>query len=169
MTTADRMAVLDHGVVQQVGTPTALYDDPANAFVAGFVGTMNLLPATLRARDSQALSLAIDGVGELRLPISTAAMRPASLAHEPGQGGRLLLSFRPHTVQLEPDGAVAAHSLAGTVAGHEFLGEFVRYKVTVGHHALAVDLPHRAGVAPLATGRAVALTPDASQWRLLPA
>jgi iron(III) transport system ATP-binding protein len=45
MTTADRMAVLDGGVLQQVGTPAALYDRPANAFVGGFVGTMNLVPA----------------------------------------------------------------------------------------------------------------------------
>ena len=45
MTTADRMAVLDQGVLQQVGTPAELYDRPANAFVAGFVGTMNLVPA----------------------------------------------------------------------------------------------------------------------------
>jgi hypothetical protein len=44
MTTADRMAVLDQGVVQQVGTPLQLYDEPANAFVAHFVGTMNALP-----------------------------------------------------------------------------------------------------------------------------
>lgn len=44
MTTADRMAVLDQGVVQQVGTPQQLYDQPANAFVAHFVGTMNALP-----------------------------------------------------------------------------------------------------------------------------
>ena len=43
MTTADRMAVLDHGVVQQVGTPAQLYDFPANRFVASFVGTMNML------------------------------------------------------------------------------------------------------------------------------
>jgi iron(III) transport system ATP-binding protein len=49
MTTADRMAVLDQGVVQQVGAPAmALYDYPVNAFVAGFVGTMNLLPARVQ-------------------------------------------------------------------------------------------------------------------------
>lgn len=45
MGTADRMAVLNHGVLQQVGSPQALYDQPVNAFVASFVGTMNLIPA----------------------------------------------------------------------------------------------------------------------------
>ena len=43
MTTADRMAVLDKGVLQQVGSAAGLYDYPANRFVAGFVGTANVL------------------------------------------------------------------------------------------------------------------------------
>ncbi len=49
MTMGDRVAVLDHGVLQQVGTPRDLYDSPCNAFVAGFLGypSMNLLPGTL--------------------------------------------------------------------------------------------------------------------------
>jgi iron(III) transport system ATP-binding protein len=51
MTTADRMAVLDKGVVQQVGTAAALYDYPANRFVAGFVGTANLVDGDRRATE----------------------------------------------------------------------------------------------------------------------
>src|SRR5438105_7568814 len=49
MTLADRIVVFDQGVVQQVGTPVALYENPANLFVAGFLGApkMNLLPSTL--------------------------------------------------------------------------------------------------------------------------
>jgi ABC-type sugar transport system ATPase subunit len=49
MTMGDRIAVLDHGVLQQIGTPPELYTDPANLFVAGFIGSpaMNLLPAPL--------------------------------------------------------------------------------------------------------------------------
>ena len=43
MTIADRMAVLDGGVLQQVGTPRELYDAPANRFVAEFVGSTNVL------------------------------------------------------------------------------------------------------------------------------
>jgi multiple sugar transport system ATP-binding protein len=49
MTMGDRIAVMNHGVLQQVGTPEALYEDPANTFVAGFIGSpaMNLVPAPL--------------------------------------------------------------------------------------------------------------------------
>ena len=42
-TTSDRMAVLDGGVIQQVGSPQELYDRPANLFVANFLGTANIL------------------------------------------------------------------------------------------------------------------------------
>jgi ABC-type sugar transport system ATPase subunit len=49
MTMGDRIAVMNHGVLQQVGSPEALYEDPANTFVAGFIGSpaMNLVPAPL--------------------------------------------------------------------------------------------------------------------------
>jgi multiple sugar transport system ATP-binding protein len=54
MTLADRIVVLDKGVVQQVGTPLDLYDRPANIFVAGFIGNpkMNLLPVEFTAGDT---------------------------------------------------------------------------------------------------------------------
>ena len=49
MTLADRVVVMNHGVVQQVGTPTEIYDSPLNTFVAGFIGSpaMNLLEGTI--------------------------------------------------------------------------------------------------------------------------
>jgi iron(III) transport system ATP-binding protein len=65
MTTADRMAILDKGVVQQLGTPAALYDYPSNAFVASFVGTMNLLPARVSRRQARSLTLQLEGIGDL--------------------------------------------------------------------------------------------------------
>ena len=68
MTLGDRVAVLRKGVVQQVDTPRNLYNDPANLFVAGFIGSpsMNLLPGTLRG-DRLALPFA-----ELTLPADVA-------------------------------------------------------------------------------------------------
>ncbi len=50
MTLADRVVVMNQGVVQQIGTPTDIYDKPANAFVASFIGTpaMNLLQGELQ-------------------------------------------------------------------------------------------------------------------------
>ena len=52
MTLGDRVAVMRAGVLQQVGSPTELYDNPTNLFVAGFIGSpaMNFIPATLPDR-----------------------------------------------------------------------------------------------------------------------
>lgn len=179
MSTADRMAVLDKGVVQQVGTPAALYDDPANTFVANFVGTMNLLPAQVRESGGSGLLLDIDGVGPLRLASSVSAARPAP-------GARVVLSCRPQALQLHaaagqaPAGlgvpgaadraAAAAAGLAvldGAVEASEFLGGFTRYHVRVGPHRLAVDQTHRAGAPRFSAGMAVTLGLAPDQLRLL--
>ena len=53
-TTSDRMAVLDDGVIQQVGTPQELYDKPSNLFVANFLGTANILEGYVETNGDQA-------------------------------------------------------------------------------------------------------------------
>jgi multiple sugar transport system ATP-binding protein len=73
MAMGDRMVVIDRGVVQQDGSAQSLYDEPANLFVAGFVGNpaMNLVRGTLKQdRDSLFFSEEGDGTIELRLPTS---------------------------------------------------------------------------------------------------
>ena len=64
MTLADRVVVMEKGVVQQVGTPTEIYDRPANAFVAGFIGSpaMNLIEGTLTGGTFRAESTEITGL-----------------------------------------------------------------------------------------------------------
>lgn len=162
MTTADRMAVLNHGVVQQVGAPATLYDYPVNPFVANFVGTMNLLPARLRARRGRSLALDVDGVGELDFP----------LLGEPPEGEALLVSFRPHSLRVEVADAVRDARyvwMPGQVEASEFLGEFTRYRVRVGAHTLAVDQTHHAGLSKFPVGGQVSLGLEPSQVRLLAA
>ena len=92
MTMGDRVAVLKDGVLQQVGTARELYDRPANAFVAGFIGSpaMNLLPA--RVVDAGAL------LGGLALPLSAAARQQAT--------GEVLVGARPEAllVAAQPTG-----------------------------------------------------------------
>ena len=68
MTLADRVVVMQHGIVQQVGSPTEVYDQPANTFVAGFIGSpaMNLIEGEVRdgtfiAENTQVHDLAING------------------------------------------------------------------------------------------------------------
>lgn len=100
MTMADRIAVMDHGVLQQVGTPLQVYNDPANIFVARFIGApgMNLLPGRLAETDR---GLAVD-LG----PLGLTPPLPAPLAAA-ARGGKaeVTYGFRPEEVHLDPEGA----------------------------------------------------------------
>ncbi|RQO61121.1 polyamine ABC transporter ATP-binding protein [Paucibacter sp. KBW04] len=159
MTTADRMAVLDKGVVQQVGAPATLYDYPVNPFVANFVGTMNLLTGKVRSRRGDSLTLDVDGVGDLNFPLNSDTPEAATIQ----------VSFRPHTLRVEvADAAPDARYVwvPGTVEASEFLGEFTRYRVRVGRQSLAVDQAHHMGLSKFPVGGAVSLGIEPSQVRM---
>ncbi|MEO8836500.1 MAG: ABC transporter ATP-binding protein, partial [Caldimonas sp.] len=142
LTMSDRVAVLDHGVIQQVGTPVELFDAPVNRFVAEFVGSVNLFAGEVRAGGV----FVSPAIGDVQLPASLAAQAVRSIH----------LAFRPHVVELEAGDAGAAPSAAGELRldGHvrsvEFMGEMVRYDVTVANGAVLVDRPHRRGGLQLA-------------------
>ena len=159
MTTADRMAVLDKGIVQQVGSPITLYDYPVNTFVANFVGTMNLLTGKVRARSADSIRLDVAEIGELTLPIRADA--PDS--------DTIQVSFRFHALRLEvADAARDARFvwMPGSVEASEFLGESTRYRVRVGQQSLTVDQPHHMGLSKFPVGGAVSLGIEPSQVRL---
>ncbi|MBN8749089.1 Spermidine/putrescine import ATP-binding protein PotA [Xylophilus ampelinus] len=166
MTTADRMAVLDGGVLQQVGSATGLFDEPVNRFVAGFVGTANLLEGRIEAVDEDgAVRFDAQGIGPLRLPASV-------LAGAPPAPGPAALSFRPHQVLLQaPDEPTDAARvwLDGTVEGAEFLGEFSRYRLRVGQAVVVADQAHYAGHPVLEGGTFVRLGIAPAQVRFLAA
>jgi len=73
MTLADRVVVMERGEIQQIGTPTDIYDRPANTFVAGFIGSpaMNLIPGHIEAGTFSAPGVRIAGLdGRLRGPVT---------------------------------------------------------------------------------------------------
>jgi multiple sugar transport system ATP-binding protein len=97
MTMADRIVILKAGVVQQVGTPQNVYNEPANAFVAGFIGspTMNFF----RARRSD---------GGLQLADGSVLPLPAARAATLGERTQLQLGVRPEHLRLAPAGGSGA-------------------------------------------------------------
>jgi iron(III) transport system ATP-binding protein len=133
-TVCDRIAVMNEGVIQQVGTPMELYTRPANLFVAGFLGSANILEGRV-AGSGASRSFEISDGGSLRLPADA----------EVPSGAKLV--FRPQDVRLGDD-APDAGALRGRVVHREFLGASVRYGVRVGASEIAVDAPFRAGDAP---------------------
>jgi multiple sugar transport system ATP-binding protein len=100
MTMGDHIAVLREGVLQQVGHPTHVYDNPANLFVAGFIGSpqMNLAQATIESRDG---GLAAK-LGEETLPIPDEVAREQGL--EKWRDRPVILGIRPEDLHQARDG-----------------------------------------------------------------
>jgi iron(III) transport system ATP-binding protein len=123
-----RIAVLDQGVIQQVGEPIELYDNPANKFVADFLGT----PMCSTARSCLPMMAACSSrMGAIQFPYQSEAK------------GELSLVFRPQSLEIchsAPDSN--AIKLEGKVKHWEFLGHLVRYGIDVGGQMLLVDDPH---------------------------
>jgi lactose/L-arabinose transport system ATP-binding protein len=112
MTLADKIVVLRDGRVEQVGTPRQVYEDPANVFVAGFIGSprMNLLEAEWAGDGKVRVSGTI-----MQAPIHDYAMQP---------GAKLLLGMRPEHMAVTapgPDTIVAKVDFSEYLGGNRFL------------------------------------------------
>jgi multiple sugar transport system ATP-binding protein len=125
MTMGDRVAVMNFGVLQQVDTPQRLFDNPANLFVAGFIGTppMNLIEATVSV-DGDDVTLSI---GAQAIPLA-----PEALRRYPGlrgaNGRRVVMGVRPADFHLATDRpelpTVTAHLELIEALGTESIGYF---------------------------------------------
>jgi putative spermidine/putrescine transport system ATP-binding protein len=113
------------GRIEQVGTPFDIYNHPANPFVASFIGTLNVLEATVA--DPAQARLAVAG---------QEVFAAAPLAAGSGQGVRL--SLRPEMLALV-DGTPVANRLGGTLANVVFLGSIVRLVIEVGGQEVFLD------------------------------
>jgi len=115
MTMGDRIAVMDRGEIQQIGTPEELYTDPVNLFVAGFIGSpsMNLLTATPESVDGRTVLTA----GSLRI-------EPAEDVADTVRGrASVVAGFRPEHLQLARVTPAGAARLSATVEVVEYLGD----------------------------------------------
>lgn len=98
MTLGDRVVVMRDGSIQQCGTPLQVYSEPANKFVAGFIGApaMNFLPAEIRAEEGALVARAPG----LRIPVPT--HRRESLS--PWVNRKIILGMRPEHLSIKPSG-----------------------------------------------------------------
>lgn len=141
MTMADRIAVMDSGQVLQVGTPSEIYEHPANRFVADFIGETNFIDGTLAALDGER--------GTVRLADGQ-SIEAAWSGDAPAPNSPVTVAIRPERISLaaagpNPDGGAAAPSpngdlacLPGTVSEVHYLGTDTRYHVDAGGFTLVV-------------------------------
>ena len=119
MTMADTIAVLNKGKVEQMGAPVDLYENPATAFVSGFLGQSNLLPATIVGRDGDVIRLDSEG---FRLAM------PAKRAHS--EGPQVQVGVRPEKIQIADEGqAPTGNVIDGTIIDASFIGVSTQYLI----------------------------------------
>ncbi|GIW44346.1 MAG: sugar ABC transporter ATP-binding protein [Candidatus Binatia bacterium] len=160
MTLGHRVAVLDRGRVQQVAPPRVLYEHPANAFVAGFIGNppMNLFPAKLHAAGSQ-LFVQLEGL-EL-------AIDPACIEHAPVSPGQSVIAgVRPEAIECrgsQEQGWEEAEVEHVEQLGHETL---LYLRLVQARHVRWVA--RLAGMQPYKKGDRVFVRVPAGRWYVFP-
>ena len=135
LTMADRIVVMNHGVIEQAGAPTEIYGEPASVFVADFIGTMNFIAGE------------VTGGGEVRAGGLVLACDTSGFP----EGARVTVAIRPEDIVLDSGDATGDTGAAATtdrgnvfeatVEYLEFLGSFARAELASAGGRLRMDLP----------------------------
>lgn len=114
---ADRMAVMDRGVVVQVGPPEEIYRQPVSSYVAGFIGETNLFKGTA------------EEANRVKTATATLAATPSVASWQPAPGAEVILSIRPEAIKIvNPTQA----ELSGKIIERIYLGSIIQYAVELG-------------------------------------
>ena len=118
---ADRLAVLNAGHVEQIGTPAEVYRRPANKFVAGFIGEANFIDGTVSSVDGAALTVETP-VGAVAADAGN-VMRPTA----PAAGDRVTLCIRPEAVRVSPAGERGENAFQASLLRFSYQGDLSQY------------------------------------------
>jgi putative spermidine/putrescine transport system ATP-binding protein len=144
MSMSDRIAVMNDGRIEQIGTADEIYERPTTRFVADFVGQINLLDGELVGRESGFAAVSIAG----------------NVVHVPdvvGATGNVSIGVRPEQMTLLPEGTAPAagmNALPGSVAHRQFAGSRIKMDVDLGGPK-RVTVEMHPNQAPLALGARV--------------
>jgi putative spermidine/putrescine transport system ATP-binding protein len=154
LTMSDRIAVFADGRIQQLATPFELYERPANAFVAGFIGESNRLDGQVVGRDGDRLIVEIAGSHRIR----------AAAAGHAADAGRVVLSVRPERVSLDP--AHSDNRLSLPLESVVYLGDSSRLVLALpGGGEFTVKTGHLAAHAHLVRGQEIVVGWNAEDCR----
>jgi ABC-type Fe3+/spermidine/putrescine transport system ATPase subunit len=119
---SDRVAIMNRGRLEQLGTPEEIYESPRSRFVAEFIGLSNFLDGTVQSIDGAIMAVAAGG-----LRISTPALPDAAV------GRKVLLFLRPNEIELLPlDGAASPQAFSAAVEKVTYLGDTMDYRLRLG-------------------------------------
>ncbi|MCU1437804.1 MAG: spermidine/putrescine transporter ATP-binding protein [Naasia sp.] len=144
MTMSDRIAVMNHGRVEQIGSPAEVYDAPATSYVAGFIGQQNFLTGSVTAAAAGTLTVAVPGA---TLASSVPAVTPVSV------GDAVTVAVRPENVTVTGGSSAATNAIPATLMGVSQLGSYLQVVTMtaegvkiVARTNRSVDLPTELGV-----------------------
>jgi putative spermidine/putrescine transport system ATP-binding protein len=152
LTMSDRIAVFNDGIIQQLSTPSELYEAPINSFVAQFIGENNKLSGSIRGAANGICRVTLaDGTEVEAVDVNTGA-----------DGAATMLSIRPERVEVDPSatgmGAEFPNRITGTVNDIIYLGDHLRARLTAaGSTDFVVKAPNREGQRRLEKGQSVTL------------
>ena len=155
MSLSDRVIVMRGGVIEQMGSPNAIYEDPDSKFVAGFVGKVAFFPVTYEGPDGDRFVCSVEGK-------KVSARRKASGVQA---GGKAALMARPESLRL---GEPGAGIVDGTVSANVYLGSSVEsfVKTPYGEILVQIDDPAEKRIWP--EGSAVSVSFNEALVRILP-
>jgi len=150
LTMSDRLAVMSHGRIQQVGSPAEVYEEPSTAYVADFLGVSNLMQA--------------QGIGEGKVRLGDFQFMAARGNFR--ARGPIRIVIRPERVHLEDQGSSGNNRIPGMVERVLYVGSVIQVLVHLAHgETLQASMQNRGGDPPWQQGTAVSvhLPPDAIQ------
>ena len=160
LTMSNRIAVFNDGVIQQLASPSALYEEPENAFVAQFIGENNRLIGKVTSVKGSYCQVALE-CG------SVVSARNIAVGAE---GERTTLSLRPERVVIAPTGEEVENAIMGRVEELIYLGDHIRARLVVsGTGEFVVKIPNTDRQVSLSRGMEVALGWAADDCRALDA
>jgi putrescine transport system ATP-binding protein len=137
MTVSDRIAVMNHGIVEQIATPAEVYEQPASRFVATFIGEINILEGVIAASTAQAMRVRLPSGDELAVDCT-----PPRTPGEP-----VAIAIRPEKIEMAKESESAAPTpnvLSGEVLDIGYLGTVSVYRVRLdGGQIITVTVPNR--------------------------
>ncbi|WP_289141265.1 ABC transporter ATP-binding protein [uncultured Brevibacillus sp.] len=158
---SDRIVVLNHGFVEQIGTPLEIYNQPASEFVHTFIGKTNRMEGEVIAIDADGIKVRTTG-GLL--------IQAAKQAREFSLQQKVIVFVRPEKIKLSDTGV---HTGANQVEGHlqlaSFLGSYTECEVVAGKHTLSVKVQMSDKSAEREAGTTVYCNWDAEDVLIMPA
>jgi spermidine/putrescine transport system ATP-binding protein len=152
LTMSDRLAVMSHGRIEQIGSPIEVYEEPSTAYVADFLGVSNMMRATG------------DGSGRVRI----GDFQLTAARGEVGARGRVRVVVRPERVHLEEHGTSGDNRIPGMVERVLYVGSTIQVIVHLAHgETLQAWLQNRGGDPPWAQGTPVSVHLPADAVRVL--